>query len=336
MNFFSMFEDRIAGVFGTSPQGYTEPFSFRKLAKRAIKEMENETYVIGGVDTAPALFTILVSAEDDAIMRALYSSLTGEISQMAEAHAQKKGYSFVGQPLVRFMVDPSLRNGKFSVFAENVDARTLNRLRAEEANFLGEPVPGPAAAPKPASRGVAISRTERRGAPAAAAQYAPQPIGGTDAGLDLLPANDIEAPVVLSATAEPVAPAQPATGVARRGKSVPLVNPRRMAHGDAEAKPATEPAATCMLIDRQSGRTYQLSGPTAVVGRERSAGGVVLHDPNVSRRHAELSHDGHDWRIRDLGSTNGTLVNDVDIDECILRSGDLVTLGLTNLEFREN
>ena len=43
-----------------------------------------------------------------------------------------------------------------------------------------------------------------------------------------------------------------------------------------------------------------------------------------------------DWRIRDLNSTNGTLVNDVDVDECPLRDGDLITLGLTNLEFREN
>ncbi len=32
---------------------------------------------------------------------------------------------------------------------------------------------------------------------------------------------------------------------------------------------------------------------------------------------------------------NGTLVNDVDIGRCVLRDGDLITLGLTNLEFRE-
>ncbi|MGO5251712.1 DUF3662 domain-containing protein, partial [Atopobiaceae bacterium LCP21S3_F11] len=165
MNFFSMFEDRIAGVFGTSPQGYTEPFSFKKLAKRAVREMENETFVIDGVDTAPALYTILVSAEDDAVMRALYASLTIEISQLVEAQAQRKGYTFVGQPLVRFMVDPTLRNGRFSVFAENVDVRTLNRLRAEEASFLGEVVstPSPAApAPKPTPRNGNVARTERR------------------------------------------------------------------------------------------------------------------------------------------------------------------------------
>lgn len=105
-----------------------------------------------------------------------------------------------------------------------------------------------------------------------------------------------------------------------------------------QAVPAPTPAApaTCLLIDRQSGRTYTASAPRTVIGRERTPGGVVLHDPNVSRSHAELSHDGQGWRIRDLNSTNGTLVNDVDVDECPLRDGDLITLGLTNLEFREN
>ena len=364
MNFFSMFEDRIAGVFGTSPQGYTEPFSFKKLAKRAVREMENETFVIDGVDTAPALYTILVSAEDDAVMRALYASLTIEISQLVEAQAQRKGYTFVGQPLVRFMVDPTLRNGRFSVFAENVDVRTLNRLRAEEASFLGEVVstPSPAApAPKPTPRNGNVARTERRASatPMAAvvptpavepvaqasepgvATPVPAPLGGTDAGLDVLPANDVEPPINL---ADPQLAEQPyaAQPQARGARNVPLVNPRRdagAAPGIAGGAPVAEPSApasSCMLIDRQSGRTYTLTGPAVTIGRERTAGGVVLHDPNISRRHAELTYDGRDWRIRDLNSTNGTLVNDVDVDECILRTGDLVTLGLTNLEFREN
>ena len=63
---------------------------------------------------------------------------------------------------------------------------------------------------------------------------------------------------------------------------------------------------------------------------------VVLRDPNVSRRHAELRYDGRRWHIADLRSTNGTLVNDIDVDEIILHDGDLITVGLVNLEFREN
>ena len=94
--------------------------------------------------------------------------------------------------------------------------------------------------------------------------------------------------------------------------------------------------ASCLLIDRTSGRTYTATAPATVIGRESSQAGIVLRDPNISRRHAELSFDGRDWCITDLGSTNGTLVNDVDVRSCTLRDGDLITLGLLNLEFREN
>ena len=137
MSFLNDFEGRISSVFGAAPQGYTEPFSFKKLAKRAAREMENETYEIDGVDTAPALYTVLVSPSDDSLMRPLYEQITYETSAFVTAQAQKKGYAFVGEPLVRFMVDPSLKSGKFAVFAENVDSRTLVRLREEERIFLG-------------------------------------------------------------------------------------------------------------------------------------------------------------------------------------------------------
>ena len=137
MSFLNEFEGRIGSIFGEAPQGYTEPFSFKKLAKRAAREMENETFEIDGVDTAPALYTVLVSSSDDSLMRPLYQKITFETAAYVAAEAQKKGYAFVGEPLVRFMVDPTLKSGKFAVFAENVDARTLADLRAEEMAFLG-------------------------------------------------------------------------------------------------------------------------------------------------------------------------------------------------------
>lgn len=345
MNFFNVFEDRIASVFGTSPQGYTEPFSFKKLAKRAAKEMEKETYVINGVDTAPGLYTILVSSADDAVMRPLYGALTNEIAQFVEGQAQSKGYTFVGEPLVRFMVDPSLRSGKFSVFAENVDARTLGRLRAEEISFL-EKAPDLAEqrsaaaarrqAPSPTPRSSARARvpqvTVPPQEPVPTPPAVPQEFAPEADGLDVLPANEVNNPMLLSehATPQPVPNpvAAPAPQTVRRPS-------QQQEPAQASARPAA-PAAACMLIDRKTGQTYNVTSPRAIIGRERNRGGVVLRDPNVSRRHAELSYDGRTWRIADLNSTNGTLVNDVNVDECALRSGDLITLGLTNLEFREN
>lgn len=385
MSFLNDFEGRISSVFGAAPQGYTEPFSFKKLAKRAAREMENETYEIDGVDTAPALYTVLVSPSDDSLMRPLYEQITYETSAFVTAQAQKKGYAFVGEPLVRFMVDPSLKSGKFAVFAENVDSRTLVRLREEERVFLGgnSSVGGAAAMvqpragqPKGAYRPGSIDPT-----PLASAAPAPSaPLSGTDAGLDVMPFDfdtpmpdpvpvasasestpmpvaGVAAPLV-SPAAQPAAVPVPMT----QRRNVPLVDPNRgvgvgaaigaasMAAAQAAPQPAADPlaapmpqprpaqqqVASCLLIDRQTGRTFTGSAPTAVIGRERSQAQIVLRDPNVSRRHAELRFDGRDWRIADLNSTNGTLVNDVDVKECVLRDGDLITVGLVNLEFREN
>ena len=105
MNMFKAFENRIAETFGASPQGATAPFSFRKLAKRVAHEMEQETYVVDGVNTAPALITVLVSPADDAELKPLYGQLTTEIADLVEATAAHQGYVLVGKPLARLMVD---------------------------------------------------------------------------------------------------------------------------------------------------------------------------------------------------------------------------------------
>ena len=65
MNFLNIFEDHVAGIFGAT----RAPFSFKKLAKQAARDMEDQTLVINGVNTAPALYTILIAADDDPIDR---------------------------------------------------------------------------------------------------------------------------------------------------------------------------------------------------------------------------------------------------------------------------
>ena len=71
-----------------------------------------------------------------------------------------------------------------------------------------------------------------------------------------------------------------------------------------------------------------------VIGR---APGVqlTLDHYTVSRRHAELFCDPFGrWWIRDLGSTNGTLVNDERVNEKVLKPGDRVGIGDYALEFQ--
>jgi hypothetical protein len=60
---------------------------------------------------------------------------------------------------------------------------------------------------------------------------------------------------------------------------------------------------------------------------------IVLGDPNVSRRHAELRRVDDRVVVTDLGSTNGTRVNGTAVREQTLASGDEITVGSTTMVF---
>ena len=62
---------------------------------------------------------------------------------------------------------------------------------------------------------------------------------------------------------------------------------------------------------------------------------VVVHDPDVSKNHAELLITQEGYLLRDLGSTNGTSINGVKITEQYLYLNDEITMGTTKLIFGE-
>ncbi|MFO7320419.1 MAG: FHA domain-containing protein [Chloroflexota bacterium] len=90
----------------------------------------------------------------------------------------------------------------------------------------------------------------------------------------------------------------------------------------------------------QEGQTFPLNQRCLIVGRATAdmQPDLCLLDPAVSRSHAriELGPDHH-WRLYDLGSVNGTLVNGtvVDVQGCALRDGDTITFGGSTALFRE-
>jgi hypothetical protein len=88
-----------------------------------------------------------------------------------------------------------------------------------------------------------------------------------------------------------------------------------------------------LLKDGRPVQTYPLSKPVVTVGRLSDCD-VVLSDPGASRRHAEIRREDGSYVIIDLGSTNGTMVNEATVDERLLQEGDRITIGRTVLEFR--
>jgi pSer/pThr/pTyr-binding forkhead associated (FHA) protein len=88
------------------------------------------------------------------------------------------------------------------------------------------------------------------------------------------------------------------------------------------------------MTDRSTGVHYELTGERVVLGRLKACD-ICLQDRIASREHAALEREGAGWVLLDLGSTNGTLVNDEDISRVRLRDGDVITIGVTELDFRE-
>jgi signal transduction histidine kinase/pSer/pThr/pTyr-binding forkhead associated (FHA) protein len=81
------------------------------------------------------------------------------------------------------------------------------------------------------------------------------------------------------------------------------------------------------------GKQFDLppEGPVTI-GRDRN-NRLVLHDTEVSRRHAEIAPQNGSYLLRDVGSANGTLVNTQPVTETSLSPGDHITLGQTILVF---
>lgn len=92
-------------------------------------------------------------------------------------------------------------------------------------------------------------------------------------------------------------------------------------------------AAPSGTVAPDAAPTFVLSQPTAVLGRSVDCD-LRVTDPGVSRRHVELRRDGGRVTLRDLGSTNGTLVNGSRAIETELRDGDRIRVGSTTLVFR--
>ncbi len=77
----------------------------------------------------------------------------------------------------------------------------------------------------------------------------------------------------------------------------------------------------------------ELSAPRVVIGRE--AGDIVVPDARCSSTHAEILFDGRTVRVRDLGSTNGTLVNGARVDDIAWTPGMTLQIGAHALVLRE-
>jgi hypothetical protein len=157
----------------------------------------------------------------------------------------------------------------------------------------------------------------------------------------------LSSPTVLIETDDDLAVGE--FGIATR-----MVQRERLRDGDVEPVPKVEPGATMVYRPRtplppegpppdvalaQEIVTVTMNGVPREIDKQRFVFGrskdcdVQLADPNVSRRHAELRQEGSGYWLIDLDSTNGSQVNGQRAARAKLDSGDVITLGSTDLIF---
>jgi pSer/pThr/pTyr-binding forkhead associated (FHA) protein len=81
-----------------------------------------------------------------------------------------------------------------------------------------------------------------------------------------------------------------------------------------------------------SGATHELTDNVITIGRAPN-NMIVIDDPSVSGRHAQLQLAGEVYRLKDLESTHGTRINGIPVTETALRFDDRIRFGAVDALF---
>jgi hypothetical protein len=371
MSVLDKFEGNVEGAFDRAAGAvFKAPIEPAQIAKAALRQMTRNKLVGAGRQFAPTLYNVLVNATDDKRLFGFYPTMATEIENYLLAKGTDAGLEFDGRPLVRFIVDEKLKSGRFDVIAENVSAPVIEQLRAEELEYYGIAPKGKGRKAGVAAGGAGVAAGGAGAAGAAAAARASDSIdllpplragnaprqaaGGAGAqAASSLAANGAAA--AFGGLAEAAGPgaralgANPALAGAAGGRGAAgggrdsAAGPGAAGQDDRTTRAsnngpdlASEPSTgSAVLVNTATGATHALLTRHVVAGRDLG-NAIHVNDSNASRRHARFEQNAlGTWKVIDLGSTNGTLLNDQPATQAILRDGDLITFGTTVLEFRE-
>ena len=97
------------------------------------------------------------------------------------------------------------------------------------------------------------------------------------------------------------------------------------------------PESAMLIIHRGTnrGERFLINSPETAIGRSGD-NDVVLDDVTVSRKHANIRRAGERFELIDLGSLNGTYVNNNSIARATLNSGDEIQFGKFHMLFVQN
>ena len=317
-----VFERSSARLFRTHVQAV-------QLERRVERAMEHARLADGGRTTVPSRYRVRLAPPDLAAAAQQEGSaeaLAGRLADAALAFARAHGYHLRGRPTVSLLADPSVVPGEIGVDAVMDGAPTPVAVAAAQAADTGPAAhASPAAHPAPDARAASVS---------AAA------LGATGA----TPAPARPPSMAMPTPATPATPAQAAHATPPVAAPPPPAEPPSLSEDDRPGirgdgthtlvfrRPAPRAARATLRACSPDGseRTIEVDGAQLTIGRAQD-NGLVLADSRVSRHHARLASRHGALVYTDLGSTNGSRVNGVRVDEIVLGSGDRIQLGDTVL-----
>lgn len=90
-----------------------------------------------------------------------------------------------------------------------------------------------------------------------------------------------------------------------------------------------------ILAPHSSVRQVNIAGPITTIGRAHT-NGVCIGSDRVSRHHAAIQWIGERYMLTDMGSRNGTYVNNAKVKTHALAHGDAIMVGDCQLRFLDN
>ncbi len=103
-------------------------------------------------------------------------------------------------------------------------------------------------------------------------------------------------------------------------------------NGPSKSDEGSKDGCLIVIYGNDLGRRIALGSGRSSIGRS-SKSDVQIDQESVSRNHAQVSFNGRFFSVKDLGSTNGTYINDVPIESSQLRDGDQIKIGRTIFKF---
>jgi len=229
-----------------------------------------------------------------------------------------------------------------------------------QQSFEGATMPG--AVPKPVAAGPTMMPVNvPDGASPAKSPASPtvaSPGTASGAGTQLATPGPVQAPPPFSSapkpfqpvTPPPPPPAQFAPASSPFQPSTPPPSSKPVSPAGGVEKPVTPPTSggtvviqrgaakpkvLGMLVEKKdSAKRFDIDKPAVTIGRAPGNHLVVDH-PTVSRQHATIKLEGEDYRVYDLGSANGTFVQDQRVrDPIVLQDGVIVRFGEVEFIFK--